>query len=433
MYKSRLSRRAGNRTAKRTDCHGGRRQVITRMVLACVLTASALLGAVSANGPADTLSVQAELTNDSIREKEEQVKAIQEERARIQSSISDIKKIKEELENSKASLNTYITELDSKVTRMQATIDTLTESIEETENAIEETKVELAAAEEKERSQYNGMKRRVKFLYERGEDYYLEAFLNAGSISDLLTRQMYIEKLSEYDSNMLAEYVAQRELVELTKQQLEEEQAALEESKAAVEAEKESIEQLIKEKQAQIAALNGQIAAQEQDLASYQAAVAQRDSEISALEAAVRAEKAKLAAANQPHYSGGVFVWPAPSYTYISSEFGYRTSPTAGASTFHSGLDMASPHGSPILAAAEGNVVAASYSSSMGNYVMIDHGDGLYTVYMHASALYVSSGQYVTAGQQIAAVGSTGISTGPHLHFSVRLNGTYVNPWGYLR
>ena len=106
--------------------------------------------------------------------------------------------------------------------------------------------------------------------------------------------------------------------------------------------------------------------------------------------------------------------------------------PTLGVEKFHNGLDMAAPGGSPILAAYDGNVVAADYSSSMGNYIMIDHGDGLYTIYMHASALYVSKGNFVVKGQNIAAVGSTGRSTGNHLHFSVRLNGNYVNPWNYL-
>ena len=93
---------------------------------------------------------------------------------------------------------------------------------------------------------------------------------------------------------------------------------------------------------------------------------------------------------------------------------------------------MAAPSGSPILAAYDGEVVAAAYNGSMGNYVMLDHGDGLYTIYMHASALYVSKGQTVARGEKIAAVGSTGRSTGPHLHFSVRLNGSYVSPWNYL-
>ena len=93
---------------------------------------------------------------------------------------------------------------------------------------------------------------------------------------------------------------------------------------------------------------------------------------------------------------------------------------------------LASPGGSPILAAYDGTVVSAAYSSTMGNYVMLDHGDNLYTIYMHASALYVSKGENVVKGQKIAAVGSTGRSTGNHLHFSVRLNGSYVSPWNYL-
>jgi murein DD-endopeptidase MepM/ murein hydrolase activator NlpD len=99
---------------------------------------------------------------------------------------------------------------------------------------------------------------------------------------------------------------------------------------------------------------------------------------------------------------------------------------------FHNGIDLAAPGGSPILAAYSGTVVAATYSSTMGNYVMIDHGSNLYTIYMHAQTLYVSKGDTVTQGQKIAAVGTTGRSTGNHLHFSVRLNGSYVSPWNYL-
>ena len=106
--------------------------------------------------------------------------------------------------------------------------------------------------------------------------------------------------------------------------------------------------------------------------------------------------------------------------------------PTLKVEKFHNGLDMAAPGGSPILAAYNGKVVAADYSSSMGNYIMIDHGGGLYTIYMHASALYVSKGKEVSKGEKIAAVGSTGRSTGNHLHFGVRLNGQYVNPRNYL-
>jgi murein DD-endopeptidase MepM/ murein hydrolase activator NlpD len=128
----------------------------------------------------------------------------------------------------------------------------------------------------------------------------------------------------------------------------------------------------------------------------------------------------------------GPFTWPCPSCNIVSSEYGYRVHPIYGTTKFHSGIDIAASYGATIVAAASGTVVSASYSSSMGNYVMISHGDGLYTVYMHCSKLCVSEGDEVSAGQKIAEVGSTGASTGPHLHFSVRSGGAYVSPWDYL-
>ena len=131
----------------------------------------------------------------------------------------------------------------------------------------------------------------------------------------------------------------------------------------------------------------------------------------------------------KPNLYGLIF--PMKNHT-VTSPFGIRTHPITGIQKFHNGIDMAAPGGSAILAAYDGKVVAADYNSSMGNYIMIDHGDSLYTIYMHASALYVSSGQSVSAGSTIAAVGSTGRSTGAHLHFSVRQNGSYVSPWNYL-
>ena len=149
--------------------------------------------------------------------------------------------------------------------------------------------------------------------------------------------------------------------------------------------------------------------------------------------AIVKGVQAALAEANRRVYGGGQFVWPAPNYTRISDDYGMRMHPTLGVEKFHNGIDLAAPSGSPILAAYDGDVVGAGYSSTMGNYLMIDHGDGLLTIYMHASKLYVSTGAAVSKGQKIAAVGSTGRSTGPHLHFGVRLNGNYVSPWKYLK
>jgi murein DD-endopeptidase MepM/ murein hydrolase activator NlpD len=128
-----------------------------------------------------------------------------------------------------------------------------------------------------------------------------------------------------------------------------------------------------------------------------------------------------------------MFTWPCPNYTRISDNYGMRMHPTLGVQKMHNGIDLAAPSGSAILAAYNGTVVAADYNSTMGNYIMINHGGGLYTIYMHCSSLGVSKGQDVKAGTRIGAVGSTGRSTGPHLHFGVRLNGAYVSPWNYLK
>ncbi|MGN1147698.1 MAG: M23 family metallopeptidase, partial [Lachnospiraceae bacterium] len=155
---------------------------------------------------------------------------------------------------------------------------------------------------------------------------------------------------------------------------------------------------------------------------------------IEALEAAIAAEKKKILEqqGSLMTYDGGQFKFPLASYTRLSDDYGMRMHPTLGVEKFHNGIDLAAPTGTAIYAAYDGKVVAAAYSSSMGNYVMIDHGDSLYTIYMHASKLYVSTGDIVVRGETIAAVGSTGRSTGPHLHFGVRLNGEYVSPWNYL-
>ena len=221
--------------------------------------------------------------------------------------------------------------------------------------------------------------------------------------------------------------------MDLCRQTLEEEEEVLHQAEESLQKEQASVNTLISEKEKQIVAYEGDISNQEAAIAEYEAQIAAEDAEIAALEKAVEADRAKLAEENRVKYDGGMFQMPCPSYKRISDDYGNRMHPTLGVEKFHNGVDFAAPSGSPILAAYDGRVVAATYNSSMGNYVMIDHGDGLYTIYMHASKLYVSSGQTVTKGEQIAAVGSTGRSTGPHLHFSVRLNGSYVSPWNYLK
>ena len=366
----------------------------------------------------------------SIQEKEAEIDAAEDEKRELTNSLTNVENIKRELEQSKANLTAYVQELDKKVAEIQANIENLTTQIALKEQEIEETKEELAEAEQDEAEHYAAMQHRMQSIYEQGDNYYLELLAGAGSFADFLNKLDYIEQLSQYDKNMLIEYQGIVEFVSLCKQQLEVEQEILNETKAAAEAEQKAMEELIADKEAEILAYAADISQKEAVIAEYEAEIAEQTAVIEALEAAVAADRASLW--GERVYNGGLFCWPAPSYTRISDDYGYRQHPILNVQQFHTGVDMAAPGGTPILAAYDGVVVQAAYNASMGNYVMIDHGSGLYTIYMHAQKLMVSAGEEVSRGEQIATVGTTGRSTGNHLHFSVRLNGSYVSPWGYI-
>lgn len=368
----------------------------------------------------------------SIADKQEAVDEATKLKKQLQSGLTDVKNVISSLEKSKSNLSAYISELDTTLSVAQAKILELNTLITDKEAEIKKTTEELNQAIKTEESQYEGMKNRIRFMYEHGETMYLDLLMSAQSFGDVLNKADYIEEITAYDRRMLEKYQATREYVEVCKAQLEAEQVVLEEAKKDVEAEEAALETLIAEKQKEITAYENDINNREKLLKEYEAEVAAQEAEIKALEEAIAAEKAALASATRRKYDGGMFAWPAPSYTRISDDYGYRIHPTLNVKQFHNGVDMAAPGGSPILAAYDGTVTAAAYSSTMGNYIMIDHGDNLYTIYMHASKLYVSKGQEVVKGQKIAAVGTTGRSTGNHLHFSVRLNGNYVSPWDYL-
>ena len=369
------------------------------------------------------------VTEESIKQKESQISDAKKERDSMKSNLTNLESLKKELESTKSDLNTYIQQIDSSLTDIQTKIDTLTEQITAKETEIEETQNELEEAIEVQKQQYEAMKKRIKFMYEQGDTLYFELLVQSGSFAEMLNKAEYIELLSAYDRQKLNEYIQQTQLIEVTKEALEEEKTTLDEAKKDVEIEQSNMEALRQEKNAELSTVNSDIQDKEAAIKEYEAQIAAEDAAIAALEAEVARDKAEL---NKLKYDGGMFTWPCPSYTRISDDYGMRLHPTLGINKMHNGIDLAAPAGSPILAAYNGTVVAASYEASMGNYVMINHGDGLYTVYMHCSKLYVSQGQSVTKGQTIAAVGTTGRSTGNHLHFGVRLNGSYVSPWNYL-
>lgn len=375
-----------------------------------------------------------DITSEKIEGMKDQISESEKLQAELENNITNAKKVKKELEQLKNDVSAYITKIDQEIVDLQIKIDEYKELITTKEGEIEVITGELKEAIEVEEAQYAAMKVRIKFMYEHGDSLYLDLLASATSFSDMLAKADYIEKLSAYSQMKLDEYVAVREYTETVKAYLEAEKETLDVAKASLETEEKTLEELLAEKEQELANYKSQIAVKENQINEYEEDLAANTAAIEALEAAVIAEQKAILAANGITlvYDGGQFTWPAPSWVAITDNFGYRTDPINGRTSYHSGLDIGAPGGSPILAAYDGVVVAAAFDSSMGNYVMINHGGGLYTVYMHSRQLLVQKDDIVTRGEKIALVGTTGRSTGNHLHFSVRLNGQYVDPKPYL-
>ncbi len=379
-------------------------------------------------------TAQAKTLEESIKEKQNAISEAESEKKKLQSGLSDVKALVNKLEASKRDLQTYVTDLDAQVAQLEEKIDDLQDQIVKKKEEVEQAKADTDAAQAVADQQYDDMKSRLRYLYANSKDGgYMDMLLTARSFGDMLNQAEYVERLNAYDSRKLMEFEQNVEYLKLCRQTLEEEEDVLRETEESLQNEQDSVNALIAEKNVQIASYQKDIDGQASTIQEYEAMIAEEAAVIAALEKAVAEDKAKLAEQNRLKYDGGMFQMPCPGYKRISDNYGNRIHPITGKQQFHNGVDFAAASGTDILAAYDGKVVAATYNSSMGNYVMIDHGDDLYTIYMHASKLYVSAGQTVSKGQKIAAVGATGRATGPHLHFSVRLNGSYTSPWNYLK
>ncbi|MDB2033502.1 peptidoglycan DD-metalloendopeptidase family protein [[Clostridium] symbiosum] len=361
------------------------------------------------------------------------ISSIEEEKKKTEQAIK-------ELETLKADTETYVRKLDSQLETLNVEVNRLEGNIRDKEKTIEETAVKLDEAGKVEKKQYEAMKKRIKYMYEKGDSSYLDILLQSKSMSELLNRAEYISKISEYDRNMLDQYAAVKDGIADDKAWLEKEKAELVVLQEQTTSKKNSVETLVNEKSAELKKVNSQIGTKTAQVEAYEKDIKAQEDKIKQIEAEIKRQeeeaRKKAEAAGQKYNTVSIgnikFIWPCPSSSRITSGFGGRESPTEGASSNHQGIDIGAPTGSNIVAAADGTVTISTYSYSAGNYIMLNHGGGVSTVYMHCSQLLVSAGDTVKQGQVIAKVGSTGYSTGPHLHFGVRLNGSYVNPAKYV-
>lgn len=393
------------------------------------ITALGLILVLAAGIPIQASSASTEkVTEDAASTKS--LQEAQDEKAQLEKALKEAQGTIEDLKDSKGDIESKVTELNQQLIDISARITDLENQLTAKSEDIQETKDELAGAKEREAQQYADMKVRIQFMYENGQTSYLEALLSSRNISEFLNSADYIAQIQSYDRQKLTEYQDTVESIVNLEAQLEQEYTDLEALKSTVESNKATVAAMMRQKESELADISGDIEDAQSDADYYAAEIQAQEELIAAIK---RAEAEKAAAGVEEHpYTGGAFRWPCPSSTRVTSDYGTRVSPMSGASSNHKGIDIGASAGADIIAVADGTVTAASYSSAAGNYVMIDHGGGLYTVYMHASSLLVSPGQTVSAGDVIAKVGSTGISTGSHLHFGVSLNGSYVSPWSYL-
>lgn len=363
---------------------------------------------------------------------------VQDLQGQIDSSRLEQENWQQVIEDVSAKLKQIQADLDAANARLQS-IQTKQAEI----NAqIAQTQNEIVKMEAYLKTRQDVLNRRVRAIYMHGQLNYLEVILGANSFSDFANRVELLKRVIRSDYNLILEIQKQKAAIEAKKAQLEEDKRQLD----ALAAEAEKTRQEIAKKKAEqqkvldAAKSNKAAAAQmEQDLnaqlASVRNLIQQR---LAAAEAARQAAQQQAASDDEEgggsddNYVQGTGAMGWPCSGPITSPFGYRTHPIFGTTIFHAGIDIGVDYGTPIHAADSGVVVYSGWISGYGNAVIIDHGGGISTLYGHNQSLAVSEGQSVSKGSVIAYAGSTGNSTGPHCHFEVDVNGSPVNPMGYL-
>lgn len=424
--------------------------------------------------------------SDAKKAYEEKLQAAKDLKAEYEEKKAESEKMLAEMRERKSTIEQYIMDLDLQMNDISLKIFELEGHITEKENELEATQAELEAAKQREADQYEIMKKRIAYIYENGETTIADILLSSTSISDMLNQMEYANSITEYDNSLLDRYTKAKEDVEEHEQLVEASIIELTALRDAAVQEQGTIEELYELKSAEIEKLCDEIGLEDEYLFRYMEEISNQEKSIEEIIKAeeervaeeerrrkeeeerirreeeakrIAAEKARQEAEKRQQESGEIqkpsstsgydasainsvvltdetniymMIWPLPGDHRTYSKFGPRKAPMAGASTYHQGWDIGGEFGAPMVSVLAGTVCDVGYTSSAGNYVKVEHQPGFKTVYCHCSKILVEEGQYVKQGQQIALVGSTGVSTAPHLHFSVNVNGANVDPDPYI-
>lgn len=347
------------------------------------------------------------------------IKQLQKDRDEVNRKLELTKQQQAKKEREKKTLSKQIEELEQKLHIAEKDLEIVEGLLSEVEGKIAITQREYDRAVAEAESQKNLLHKRVRVMYQNGSIGYLAVLLNSSSFSDFISRMDLLNKIINYDVNLLKERKTYRDAVDEKKKQLEEEQEEKEKLKIDISGKKEEVESVKKERQDTLNAVF-------KDLKELDKL------EDKLLEESARLTKLIVANQSDTDYAGGEMAWPAPGYTGISSNYGMRKHPILKKKKMHTGVDINVLMGKDIVAANDGKVILAGTNGGYGKCIIIDHGGKIATLYAHNSKLLVKVGDKVTRGQVIAKCGSTGLSTGPHLHFEVRINGKHTDPMPYI-
>ncbi|MBQ8894255.1 MAG: peptidoglycan DD-metalloendopeptidase family protein [Clostridia bacterium] len=382
-----------------------------RSVIALAIVALLVLGMFT------TIVFSFRTSASSVSDMQSELDDILAKKERLEKELASIEGKKDALLEQKSIVDEQINELNAEAALLDDIVSGLSDELEESEEKLEEAEASLDE---------NTLlaKQRIRAMYELGDTSYISIILSSESLHDFIARVELVKQMASYDKKVIDDLTETRETIARETKAIEEKKNAQQEALDALESNVASLEKKQAQSDSLIDSFNDKSAASLKALEEAEAAEAELQAEI----------RAALANSSNETFVGGQYLWPVSGYYSITDTFGMRTHPTTGVYKMHTGVDIAGSgiNKKPILAANSGTVLKAGKHTAYGNYVVIDHGGGCSTLYGHASSLNVSVGQKVTRGDVIAYVGSSGWSTGPHLHFEIYENGEYKNPLSFF-
>ncbi len=414
--------------------------ILTSILLVLAMTVSAFASSLS-----DKKQELNEVNKD-IKDAKQELNQVKDQQQNVRNQLTQLDQNLKAKQEELAAVENQLANTQAELEATRVELADTEEQLLHTQAQLESLKAELGEAIEKAQEQEQLNADRLRAMYMNSNASYLELLLESKSLNDLINRADMITQMIEYDAQVFDELCKYRDEVEEKKSACEEQERQIQEYKNDIENKKASLEH----KEKEILDTKAKITQQKAEIESIQKEKENLLSQLSEDEAKIRRELDELekqskelekkikeltAQNSKSKYEGGIMAWPVPGYHYISSPFGWRIHPITKDRRFHTGIDIAGSgiNKKPAIAAADGTVIMAQWYGGYGNAVIIDHGGGISTLYAHGSSIQVSVGQKVKKGDTVLLVGSTGNSTGPHLHFEVRKNGSPVSPMSYVK